>query len=277
MTKIHTKKRTDFIFLSLVIGLLFLRFPFAILLSYHKIPISGNVGSKILFDGTYLITAILIIIKSENLSNYNIDFLSLVLFVSAPVAGILAKYLSIKAAITGTVPVDKFKIAVSVLFLFSLIVLQPSLRKESNKKSLIWFLISVIVGVFVGIVMGVVSDFQDEFKNPNHPSILYFFSSIIIQLNNAAITTEPLFRGFLWGILKNRQWKDHWIWLFQAILFTFAHIYYLGKYNYSFFIIVPISSLILGLLVWRSRSIGVSMITHSLINSIGDTIAHFTW
>ena len=59
MTKIQTKNRTDFIYYSLVVGLLFLRFPFAILLSYHRIPISGNVGTKILFDGTYLITAIM--------------------------------------------------------------------------------------------------------------------------------------------------------------------------------------------------------------------------
>lgn len=50
-----------------------------------------------------------------------------------------------------------------------------------------------------------------------------------------------------------------------------------GRFMEENGISISISSLILGLLVWRSRSIGVSMITHSLINFIGDTIAHFTW
>ncbi|WP_398443312.1 type II CAAX prenyl endopeptidase Rce1 family protein [Sedimentibacter sp.] len=49
------------------------------------------------------------------------------------------------------------------------------------------------------------------------------------------------------------------------------------KYNYSFFIIVPVSALILGLVAWRSKSIGTSMIVHALINSMANIVANFTW
>ncbi len=128
-----------------------------------------------------------------------------------------------------------------------------------------------------GIFMGLVSSIQGEVRNPSHTSVYYFLGSFIIQLSNAAVTTEPLFRGFMWGLLKKMNWKDSRICLFQAALFILAHIYYLGKYNYSFFIIVPIAALILGLLVWHSKSIGTSMITHGLINSVADSIDHLMW
>ena len=55
-----------------------------------------------------------------------------------------------------------------------------------------------------------------------------------------------------------------------------AHIYYLGTFSYSLFIIVPFSGLVFGLLVWRSKSIGTSMIAHGLFNSIGNIVAYYS-
>jgi membrane protease YdiL (CAAX protease family) len=73
------------------------------------------------------------------------------------------------------------------------------------------------------------------------------------------------------------RWKECWIWLFQAALFMLGHIYYLGTYNYSFWIIAPLSGLILGLLAWRTRSIGTSMIAHGIVNALGNIVAHYAW
>lgn len=125
--------------------------------------------------------------------------------------------------------------------------------------------------------MGIILIIQGGERSLDHPSIYYFLGSFIIQLSNAAVTEEPFFRVFLWGLLKKTNWKDSWICLFQAALFMLGHIRYLGKANYSFFILVPIAALILGLLAWRSKSIGTSMITHALINSVGSIVAYFTW
>ena len=66
--------------------------------------------------------------------------------------------------------------------------------------------------------------------------------------------------------------------MFQALLFSIAHLYYLYSGSlYSLFIIVPISGLIFGLIAYRSKSIGNSMICHALINGIGELIASCGW
>lgn len=88
---------------------------------------------------------------------------------------------------------------------------------------------------------------------------------------------EPLFRAFIWGYLIKLKWKESWVWVVQAFLFMMAHIYYLGSYNLAFFIGVPFIALVLGLLAWKSRSIGTSMTAHALINALSDLISHYRW
>lgn len=290
MSKEHVitqAKKEKHIFLLLLMGLLFLRFPFLILSRFIEIPLSKDVGTGVYRDGTYLITAMLIILKRDSLSDYNIDFCSLLIFMIAPIARLLSEYLLMKNASLDmvhqgywlqTVVSDLcFQIAISVCLLIALIYYHPKLRKRSIKDIFLWLLIVVVVGICAGALTGNLLSSQDPEKIPNYPTILLSIRSFILQLGNAAVMEEPLFRGFLWGFLKNIHWKEHWIWLFQASLFMLGHIYFVGVSNYSFFIIVPIMALILGLLVWRSRSIGTSMIAHGLTNSIGDIVAHYTW
>lgn len=270
-------KKSNYIFCLLFLGLLFLRFPLLFLVSFRIIPIPSNLGLNIYYNGTYLITAMLIILRRNLLSNYNIDFSSLLVFLIAPVARILSEYLLKKAALTGTIPADPIKIAISLCLLILLLIFRPKLCKRSIKEIFIYIFATVVVDICFGILLGIISGLQVNRRMQVRANIYYFIASFIIQLSNAAVTEEPLFRGFLWGILKNMHWKDSWIWLFQTVLFMLGHIYYLGVYNYSFWITVPISALVLGMLVWRSRSIGTTMIAHSLFNSVGDVVAHFTW
>jgi len=54
-----------------------------------------------------------------------------------------------------------------------------------------------------------------------------------------------------------------------------AHLYYLGKYPLSFWVIVPLSGLLFGLLAWGSRSIATSMLGHGLVNGVGQMVAFY--
>lgn len=87
---------------------------------------------------------------------------------------------------------------------------------------------------------------------------------------------EPLFRGFIWGYLEKRSWNQIWIWLLQAGIFCIGHIYYLPQ-NPVFFAGTFVGALILGLLVWRSKSIGTRMIAHAMTNTLGNLIMQSTW
>jgi membrane protease YdiL (CAAX protease family) len=53
-----------------------------------------------------------------------------------------------------------------------------------------------------------------------------------------------------------------------------AHLYYINTYPISFWVIVPVCSLVLGCLVWRSRTIASSMVAHATINALGFTAGY---
>lgn len=266
-------KRVKVIFFSLMLGLLLLRFPFIISLVYGIIPIPKEIGTYIFYGGTYLMAAIMIFLKRDSLADYNIGLASLVIFMISPFVQLPCQYFAME-----TIQPDLWvRLAASVGLFMALLITRPKLRKRSFKELLLWLIVAIVVGIGIGVLTGTISSLQTITRSPEHPSALLVINLFFIQLGNAAAMEEPLFRGFLWGFLKQLHWKDCWIWLFQAALFWLGHIYYLGVANMSFWIIVPLGALILGLVVWRSKSIGTSMIVHGLFNSISDIVAHFTW
>jgi len=89
------------------------------------------------------------------------------------------------------------------------------------------------------------------------------------QLSSAARSEEPLFRGFLWGYMKREGIKNIWICLVQVMLFWFGHIYYIDT-GVNFWIIHPLMALLLGMLVWKTKSITHTMMLHSCINTFAD-------
>jgi hypothetical protein len=82
---------------------------------------------------------------------------------------------------------------------------------------------------------------------------------------------EMLFRGLLWMALAGSNFKDKTILLVQAFLFWVAHIDRLPAL--SFWTTIPLSSLWLGLLVLRSKSLTPSTVTHFVYNFTAALIA----
>jgi membrane protease YdiL (CAAX protease family) len=94
-------------------------------------------------------------------------------------------------------------------------------------------------------------------------SAVYWF---LILFPPAAVVEEFTFRGLLWMFLKNLGWAEGWIVIVQAVLFWLAHTEYLLTNPVAFWAVVPIQSLALGLIAWRTRSITPSTIAHICIN-----------
>ena len=93
----------------------------------------------------------------------------------------------------------------------------------------------------------------------------------------AAATEEPLFRGFLWGYLRDRGWPEKRIFLTIAVLFWIGHLYYIAEAPISFWFVVPLGSTLLAFVAWRSRTITATMTAHALLNAVGDMVGHFRW
>jgi membrane protease YdiL (CAAX protease family) len=257
------------------VGLLILRFPLIIIPSTVKTNLPSELISSIYRNGTYLLTAILILLEKDKLAQFKINVFAITIFLLAPVLKPIIYITAEKRIPFGNLDFSWIQIIISILLCLYLIFSHTGIQKDKLKYYVKWTVISILAGVITAVGVGLIySNFTS--RSSMHPSVLIFIVLFITQLTNAAVCEEPLFRGFMWGYLEKRGWKQMWIWLFQAGVFCLGHVYYLPQYP-VFFIGTFVAALILGLLVWRSKSIGSSMIAHGIVNSLGDLIMHFTW
>lgn len=270
----------------LLVCLLFLRLPYLVgvtTLFPHK-PFLIDI---VFNDGTFFITALLIWWERKRLSEFHITLGVLRLIIWTPLVSLIVGFIIVPMSLV-RLPLLLPQILISFWLLWNL--------KKGNFNNLPrthhwlrWIIIGVIVGLCLAISLSYFIGLQDiggvfGKHRTIYESVLMLQSVkswvtvlplFLVQLSSAAILEEPLFRGFLWGYLRISGWKEMWILVFQAFLFWIGHVYYWNNAPYSFWLAVPIGAFVLGILAWKSRSIGTSMITHGLMNSLGDFLAHW--
>lgn len=273
----ETKKSSSaerYLFWILLAGLLFLRFPWLIL---GKFLVPGDSVVIVVYElGTCLLTCLLIFLERERLEEYHIDGLALVLLLGAPIAVLIG----IMAGGYG-LPGQEIKAVFAVILLVALLIRRPVLPWRGAGRTAGCIGAAVLAGAALAAVSGFLLTFQlremvDVSALPSAGQVLYagrLSYGVLYQIDYAAAAEEPLFRGFLWGRLRKCGWKDHWIWLFQALLFAVGHAYYVGSSNISAFLAVPLGALALGLIAWKTRSVGASMIAHGITNGFGYTLS----
>jgi len=227
---------------------------------------------------TYLLTLFLIWWERDRLSEFHIGWLAVGIIITCkPLETLILRLWRIQN--TGlTFPGLPALIiwAAAGILLVMLFINRPALRKIDKTEGR-WFLTGLIAGIQIAIALAFPVAAQLMMEGAPiqpHPSLLGFIilpfaSNFLYQLGYAAVSEEPLFRGFLWGYLRRVGWQDRWILLFQAALFMLSHIYYVDQLPYSFWIIVPFGALVMGWLAWRSRSIATSMAAHAAMNTLG--------
>ncbi|MEW6404558.1 MAG: type II CAAX endopeptidase family protein [Chloroflexota bacterium] len=260
--------------LILLTGLLFLRLPMLAGVTYlSKTPPEWLF--PIFEVTTYLLTALLLWWERDRLSYFHIDKLALtIIILFKPIATVM---LAIGGSDGNVLAFPKmpslaiWAIAVALAIAFKASRLKLPVIRAADIK---WFGAGAFAGMVLAILLAYPSSMQIDRSDLNaRPELLSTFFMVmwnfVYQLGYAAVTEEPLFRGFLWGHLRGFGWKEIWIWLFQAGLFMLSHIYYLNKAPISFWLIVPMGALVVGFMAWRSRSIATSMATHGAVNALG--------
>lgn len=272
--------RPDCISWLLIAGLLVLRFPLlAGVALFHQ-------GSLPWLDpayqvGTYLLTAGFIWWTRDRLHHYHIDKLAILIIVLLkPLQTIL---LTLHSSHSGNYSMLAFPQWPSLLIwaiagslLIGLRHYWASLPRLSSR-AFGWLAMGGGAGIAMAIVLGYPMSFQvtpsADFRNLGMlRAVLTCGPLFAYQVGYAAVSEEPLFRGFLWGQLRLIGWNELWIWVFQAGLFTLAHIYYLNAYPVSLWLVVPADAFVLGALVWRSRTIAASLAAHGFMNALGYTM-----
>lgn len=262
----HEKGR-DKVAWVLVAGLFLLRVPFLggmrtltwTATSYWVMPV---------FEvGTYLLTAVLVWSERDRLPDNHVDRLALIILIlGKPVELWLSRSQNPFRRPLGSSAYLLYLPAAIGLFV-GLALARPRLAK-SGARGWLW----VALGVLAGVVVGAFSGWLTRIELGSTPAqtltlvVLVFLP--LQQMLYAGIAEEPFFRGFLWGALRRAGWKDVWICILQGALFWLAHVYWLDRSPFTFWVIVPLGGLVFGLLAWRSRSIAVSMIAHGLANGV---------
>ena len=253
--------------------LIILRIPFLV-----GIPlVTGKSPTWIepVFDvGTYFLTAALIWLARDQLGNFFISPLALwIILIFKPLMPLLI------FAMGGSEFPLSFPNPVSFLYLLISLGLLYALKRSGWK----WKQVTPVEwkwlgwGVLVGLGLAVLGSYPMALNlianrilySPSLEGLSLALIRVPQQLGYAAITEEPLFRGFLWGFLRKLGWNPWVILFFQTLLFMLGHVYYLKNMPLMFFVVIPISGLGLGLLAWRSRTIVSSMLAHSMINAFG--------
>lgn len=276
------------IFLFALLGLLILRIPFLGGLEFFNVQWKWI--NTIFQIGTYLLTTFLVWWELENLAEYHMNtFVVMLIMIFKPIQTLLV-------AVWGG---NKYDLAfpttpglmiwlIAVVFAIGIWWKRSKLPRGQPIK-VGWLFMGILAGLLAAICLSYPMSLQIAAR-PDFAYLVYGGSASIknaakdmlggtpldflFQVGYAAVTEEPLFRGFLWGYLRKLKWREIWIWLFQAGLFMLGHIYYLNNSPFSFWIIVPAGGLLLGWLAWRSRTIASSMMAHGAMNATAYTFGY---
>jgi len=257
-TKIETNSKKNSV-LYIIIVLLLLRFPLLYLGSFNIIP--EEISFVIYLCVTYLFTGLFIYQNKDILPIYNITPIALIIFLLAPLAAIIAG--------NDNDPTLVVRLIMAALFLIFLLIrgkYKFKFSKVNIKKIIIDVVLTALLCFIMPIVIHAIRGFPTIEASRMTFDIPYIW---FFQLSLASVSEEPLFRGILWGFLRHKGIKEHWICIIQAVLFWVGHIYYFNT-GINFWIIHPLLAILLGLIVWKTKSITYSMILHSSVNTFTD-------
>ncbi len=273
----NEQKAHQRITLLVLIVLLLLRIPFVIAITYFT-PVEDQSGGAVYEVGTYLLTAILIWWERRQLADFHMDTVALIfILVFRPLQTLILNYWKVDSPLAFPNPAALMLWAIAFGLVTLLWYSGFKLTRIRNTDA-VWLGIGLLAGLLVSIGQNT-GPFQSAVTHSHLPStqflsvlastgVIFFY-----HMGFAAINEEPLFRGFLWGYLRQRKWKEIWIWFFQAALFTLAHVYFARQYPLLFWVYIPLAALLLGYLAWRSRSIAGSMLAHAMINASAYIVA----
>jgi membrane protease YdiL (CAAX protease family) len=254
------------IFWTALSALLFLRIPLASWTEYLW-PATSAWVEPVYEVLTYLLIVFLIWWERQELAWHHLDFWAvLIVLFFKPLSVLLLPVMGNPGHPLALPHLPGILILIIALILGGLIVGKKINIGKPDAKVLLWFLLGSLAGIALQVLYGILMIRWLNFPVPPDPGPIAWLAPFY-QLGYAAVSEEPLFRGFLWGGLRNMRVKEGWILLIQALLFAIAHIHLLKTVSPAlFFGITFLNALFFGLVAWRSRSLAASMGMHGFAN-----------
>jgi membrane protease YdiL (CAAX protease family) len=244
--------------LVLLLFLLFLIFLYKLLLSV-LFPSKPIWTSDVFYLGMYISFCILIWINRNSLIDNHIGKSSICLLI---LSGTLARLSALSLT----------NIFFWILGLFLIICFaRGCFHFEIQCHRLGWIVFSSFLGIGIPLILYILLRLfvpAESFIVKPWPGLLVGGINVLVQILYVAVYEEFLFRGFLWGFLKKRNWDTKWVLLFQGVLFWAAHLFTSSNKPFTVWVAIPLLGLILGYIAYRSRSVTNSVILHALYNTV---------
>jgi membrane protease YdiL (CAAX protease family) len=254
------------VFWIVLSALLFVRFPLESWAIY-LFPSTSLWIDPIYQICTYSLVVFLIWWERERLALYHMDSLAIIFIIFfKPISIVLLPLLGgAKNPIAFPKPLS-FVFFVIALILLALIIRKKISLTRLSRNTLIWLILGGVFGISLSAIFTIIMIGWLNYPVPSYPGLMALIAPIY-QMGFAAVAEEPVFRGFLWGGLRNLGLKDIWILLIQATLFASGHIHLLASPQPILLLSLTfITAVCFGLLVWRSRSLSSSMAMHAFYN-----------
>ena len=224
--------------------------------------------------GACILLVFLVSINLRSLQSFHIDWLTLVLMIVGMLLSALLTQLKTPFPVPSPINLSLLYVPIAG-GLMAIVIIGRSKIKAPTAPNLRYLLFAIISGMIAGAFIGLLIRVRSTSLSFQHATFGQLALLPVQQLTYAALSEEPFFRGFLWGALREAGLGDHSACVIQGSLFWFAHLYYLGNFPLSLWLIVPIGAVIFSGLVWFSRSVSTSMIAHGLMNGLGQAIGYF--
>lgn len=204
----------------------------------------------------------LIWIEIRNLEEFHIDKFTIITF-------ILGSLLRPRVGIAGEAYFSGLVRLSGILIVIVLIVKKP----KTLRTNLRWSLTGIIAGSISVILIAILELYlrptwlpSPLLQNSTAPTVL---GMIFKQFSMGVPLEEIWFRGFLWGYLRRYGWEENKIIWTQGLLFWLIHFSRIFAEPFTFFLVIPLFTLILSKLRSYSKQIYPSILSHTIMNTVG--------
>jgi hypothetical protein len=215
----------------------------------------------------YILIGIFILTTWDSLADYNIELFALLLFI------LLSTVLRINAA-----PLTTLEIILNVgTWIVSSIILFNILRLKTPVPAhkigtFTWTVIGMVAGLLFALIsiyfMTKVLGIRDTSGNPpGFPSVGFIRRVLQYLASNVDVQNEFIFRGMLLGYLVKTLKDEKKAYVLQALAFWVSGFTLAFSNPLEFWVILPLSTVLVSLLVWKSRSLAPSIMASTFFDT----------
>ncbi len=128
---------------------------------------------------------------------------------------------------------------------------------SSNIRQSTIFILIILAPLLIKLLLG---------NSATSPDAKTIIEALFTANLPTVVFEEVTFRGLMWMFLAKLSLKEYQIILIQGVLFWISHLYYFKSDTFTFWFWLPFSSIMLGIIVWRSKKIASSIVGHYLYN-----------